>query len=151
MNKLKFMNNKEKKKILNILKDQFGFEDNLDYIFMINEKNKIYLTNADLDSIDIQSLKVNTFGLYVGELSGDEIRLSIEGSQLIGPGAKTNVLEVSEIDKRKWLKGEELYQDYPSLKFIIIKSGNDYLGCGKRREDRILNYVPKTRRLNCSD
>lgn len=151
MNKLKFMNGKEKKKFIELLIDQFGFKGELNYHIAINEKNKVYIVNDEISRIELDKIKINTFGLYIGELNDNEIRLSIDGSQIIGPHCSHNVLEITEAEKVKWLKGEEVYYDYQSTKYIIIKSGDDYLGCGKKKDDRILNYVSKTRRIKLTE
>ncbi|RMF06600.1 hypothetical protein D6764_01915, partial [Candidatus Woesearchaeota archaeon] len=31
--------------------------------------------------------------------------------------------------------------------FQIVRSGGDFLGCGKASQGRLFNYVPKARRL----
>ena len=49
------------------------------------------------------------------------------------------------------MKGEDLDKEFNGKGFLIIKHNNDYLGTGKYRDGRILNFVPKTRRLNVSD
>ena len=153
MNNQHFMNSKKKKKVYEILREQFSYQKKLPYIFLMNDKNRIYVINKKVSEIisEIQKLKLNTMGLYFGELFEDEIRLSIEGSQIIGPDATLNLIEITKKESRQWLKGSELYSDYPSTKFIIIKSGNDYMGCGKIRNRRVLNFVAKTRRIKCSD
>jgi len=37
--------------------------------------------------------------------------------------------------------------DTKSKGFVIVKSSNDFFGCGKIKENKMLNYVPKSRRL----
>jgi NOL1/NOP2/fmu family ribosome biogenesis protein len=145
---MKFLNAKERKKILQMLKAQYGFGGELDYEFLMNEKNKIFIVTKDIKKINIEDIRINTIGLYIGELHGDEIRLSIEGSQMIGPQAKNNIIEISDKDAVNWMKGQELHSDYPSTKFVIIKHNDDFLGCGKIKEKRVLNYIPKTRRIS---
>ncbi|MFW6311550.1 MAG: methyltransferase RsmF C-terminal domain-like protein [Nanoarchaeota archaeon] len=150
MAKLKFMNTKEKKNLFQILEDQFGFIkiEKLDYEFLINEKNKIYILNKEIRKVDFENLKMSSMGLYIGELYQNEIRLSIEGSQLIGPFAKKNIIEITPEEEIKWIKGEELTSTLDTKNYVIIKSENDYFGCGKIKENRLMNYVPKTRRLS---
>lgn len=145
------MDRKAKKKFISLLEENFGFSGELPYQFILSDKNKVYLVNPEISSIPFENIRMNSLGLYFGEWDGSEIRLSIEGSQLIGPGAAKNVVETKEGDARKWLKGENLPLDGPRTGFVIVKCGDDYLGSGKAKERAILNFVPKARRLYVSD
>lgn len=151
MQNLKILNKKEIKNILSIIKKQFDADVKLDYVFLINNKNRLYIVNKEVFDINIDKLKINSFGLYFGEFRSDGLRLSIEGSQLIGPYAKKNVLELDDKQAREWLKGYDSFLKLKEKGFVIIKNKNDFLGCGKVVENKILNYVPKTRRLRVSD
>ena len=79
----------------------------------------------------------------------NDIRLSIEGSQLVGPYADRNVVEIT--DARKWLRGEEILTDYQSSMYIIVKCGEDFMGSGKIVNGRLKNYISKTRRIGSVD
>jgi NOL1/NOP2/fmu family ribosome biogenesis protein len=151
MQNLKILKKKDKKRFLELLKKQFGFEEKLDYNFLINTKNKIFIINKDLVNIDMEKIRINSIGLYIAEFRNDEVRLSIEGSQLIGKKAKKNILELDNKQARDWMKGNDLEIETKEKSFVIIKNNNDYLGSGKSTLDKILNFVPKSRRLNVSD
>jgi len=151
MQKLKILNRKEINKILKILDKQFGFKERLDYAFLLSEKNKIYIVNRDIEQIDLSKLRPNSYGLYFAEYKEDKIRLSIEGSQLIGLRSTKNIIEPDASQARQWLKGNDLDYNGQLKDYVIIKHKNDFLGCGKIAPNRILNFVPKTRRLNVSD
>ena len=151
MQNLKVLGRKDKKKFLELLKKQFGFEKKLDYVFLINNKNKIFIVNKELVNIDLNKIRINSIGMYIAEFRNDEVRLSIEGSQFIGPDAKKNILGLNDKEAREWLKGNDLEKEINLKGFVIIKNDNDFLGCGKVKEKGILNFVPKTRRLNVSD
>lgn len=151
MQNLRVLERKDKKKFLEILKKQFGFEDKLDYVFLINNKNKVFIVNKDIANIDLDKIGINSIGLYIAEFRNDEVRLSIEGSQIIGPKGKGNIIELNEKEAREWLKGNDLDIKTKAEGFVILKHDKDYLGSGKVKENRVLNFVPKTRRLNVSD
>lgn len=89
--------------------------------------------------------------MYIGEFKKGELRLSIEGSQLIGPHAKKNVVELDRNELRQWLRGEDLIKEVKEEGYVIMKSNNDFVGCGRVKEGKILNFVPKARRLLVSD
>lgn len=145
--KLDILNSKELKQVRRILEDSFGVTERLPYAFFLSEKGDIYISNDSIKSIDTKKLNIHTVGIYFGEMRDNKIRLSIEGSQIVGKIASKNVLDVDEVVARKWMKGE----DIPSTEFdgwVIVKSGNDFLGCGKYKEGKILNHVPKERRVH---
>lgn len=155
MQKLKALNSKEKKELLNKIKEEFECELKTDYFFFINPKNKIYISSNEISKIDLSKLKIDSLGLYFGELAKGMLRLSIEGSQLIGPIAKKNIVEINPGEMRDWLKGNDLEIETDNQGFVILKYENDFLGCGKvKKEDSktiILNHVPKARRILAED
>jgi NOL1/NOP2/fmu family ribosome biogenesis protein len=158
-----FLNSKEYKVISKKINDQwdadFAFED-----FVIKtQKDKIYIVSRDLEKIDYQRLFVEQIGMYFAhESDKGELRLSIEGSQIIGPKAKKNIVDIGKLSKL-WMAGQDIPFKTDCSGMVIVKCGSDYLGCGKvvTREESvydeegnakkemqkiILNFVPKIRR-----
>jgi NOL1/NOP2/fmu family ribosome biogenesis protein len=144
---IKILNKKEIKLILEIARKQWGCELGLDYAWLEKDDGSIFLMNKEFVQLDLQKLRVNSYGLYFGEIKNGSLRLSIEGSQIAGKLATKNVLELSDEEIDKWLHGEELKTDYPSDEFVIIKNGNDFFGTGKVKDGKIVNFIPKGRRL----
>jgi NOL1/NOP2/fmu family ribosome biogenesis protein len=145
----KFLNNKESKDILKQVEAQWGAKLSLEFTFLKNNKNRIFMVNDEIKNIDLEKLRINSIGLYFCEIDKD-IRLTIEGSQLIGPKATKNILEISDEQVKQWLRGEDL--DLDSIQelsgFVILKNGSDFLGTGKFKENKILNYLGKSRRIS---
>ncbi|MFH0978479.1 MAG: hypothetical protein V1837_04220 [Candidatus Woesearchaeota archaeon] len=146
MDNLSILNTHEIKKIAVLLEDQWGFKAKLEYVFLMNNKSRIFLTTRDFGLIELKALRINSVGLYFGEITHERLRLSMEGSQIIGPGATKNIVEVNEQEEMSWLKGFDLEKECQDG-FVIVKHKEHYLGCGSARQGRILNYVPKTRRI----
>ncbi|MBU0615689.1 MAG: hypothetical protein KJ601_06355 [Nanoarchaeota archaeon] len=146
----KILNKKESKEILKAIKDQWGADLKDDYVFLKNDKERVSIANRDIEKIDFERLKVNSVGVYICETQNG-IRLSIEGSQLIGPLATKNVLKLEDKPARDWLKGIDIEYKGELRGFLIIQHNDDFLGCGKAVDGKILNHVPKTRRINASD
>jgi NOL1/NOP2/fmu family ribosome biogenesis protein len=146
MENLSLMNSKEKKEILKRINGQFGCEYEFSHEVYQNTKNKIFLMDKGIAKIEIKQLLVNSLGLYFGELRDDEIRLSIEGSQLMGKYATKNVLELDDESAAKWMAGEDIMVDSDLYGFVLIKNRGDFLGCGKISNKKLFNYVPKERR-----
>ncbi len=153
MESLKYLNKKEIKHILEILSTQFGFEEELDYEFLLRTKDdRVFLINRDVRRVDDRKIRVNAIGLYFGELKKNTIRLSIEGSQIVGPYATKNVLKIPDVEVAPWIEGEDLTVDSPLAGIVIITNGRDYMGCGSIKQGIVLNQIPKIRRVNtCID
>ena len=180
---MQFLNKKKVKEIFSILDNQWdlkkGFEKKLDFVFLLNSKNKIYVINNEIVNVDFDALRIDSMGMYFGELKeGDtkskepksrgaknkEIRLSIEGSQILGEFARKNVIEISDGLMKLWIRGydvevktknssgEKETKDESSLSaYVIVKNNNDFFGCGRLKEGNILNHIPKSRRVRSVD
>ena len=111
MQNLKILNSKETKRIFQTLEKQFGLSKKLDYVFLQNNKDRLYVVNRSMGSIDLEKLRINSIGLYFGTIINSVVRLSIEGSQIIGPLSNKNILELSDEKFNMWLKGEDFEVD----------------------------------------
>lgn len=149
MPELKILNNREIKEIYGLIEEQWGAKIKLDYGFLENDKNRVFVVSRDISKIDISKLRLNSVGMYFCEIDNKGIRLSIEGAQIIGQKATKNVVELNEEETRKWLRGEDLDKECKDCSgFVILKNNKDFLGNGKYSNGKILNYVGKTRRVN---
>jgi NOL1/NOP2/fmu family ribosome biogenesis protein len=149
------LNAKERKKLVAQLDSQFGCGTDAlkEFALLHNEKSgRLYVANPELLELDLEKIRIDAMGLYIGTLlANGEVRLSIEGSQLLGPKSTTNILEFSKAEFLRWIRGEVIEKDTDLKGFVIIKSNGDYCGCGKPVRDEktdvisIHNYIPKTR------
>lgn len=144
----KILNTKETKEMYGMLEHQFGCRVKLEHGFAINTKNRVYAFNKEIFDVKIDSIRLNSLGMYFAEIANDEIRPSIEGSQIVGKYASKNVVELSEEEALRIFKGEDLEKETNCEGFVILKRENDFLGTGKVKGDRILNFVSKARRIN---
>ncbi|MBW3019486.1 hypothetical protein KY329_04870 [Candidatus Woesearchaeota archaeon] len=145
---MNFLKSKERKQFVNAIEKQWGSCPELirTHCLVRSGKDRIYLVNTEYDTVDLNGIRINNVGLYIAEQKG-ELRLSIEGSQLVGPQATKNVLEIDDELRKQWFMGEDLHINKEFEGFVILKHGKDYIGSGKFKEGKILNFVPKTRRL----
>lgn len=147
MQKLKILNTREVKSIKEKLKEQFGISELGDYVFLLNNKGKLFFINKDLSRIEVDKLKVDKYGLYFGELRNEELRLSMQGAGLIGKKAKKNVVEISKEEIQDYFIGLDLDKDFgEGKKFVLLKYGDDIVGCAKYKEGKVLNFLPKINR-----
>ncbi len=86
-------------------------------------------------------------GVYFARIESDGIRLSIEGSFLVGPKATKNVVELDEEKARRYLAGESVEIDENLHGWVIVKWRSYFLGSAKAKERKLINYVPGDRRL----
>ncbi|MDO8481151.1 MAG: hypothetical protein Q7S65_05060 [Nanoarchaeota archaeon] len=144
------LNSKQVREIVANLKERFGFEGKLEYVFLLNNKERLYIVNPEIAAIPLSNLRINTLGMYFGEWKRNEVRLSIEGSQRIGPDCTKNVLELDDEQTKEWLKGYDVPLVYPDRGYLLIKHGSDFLGCARALDDKLQNFVPKNRRVKAT-
>lgn len=142
----KILTSKEIRAVQAQLEEQFGFSGKLDYAFIQNMQGNLYAVVRDVSLIDWQKLPVRMMGNYFAEQKKG-IRLSIEGSQIVGPRATKQIIDLSKEETMRWLKGHDLPTDSELQGLVLVKHGNDFMGCGTVKEKSLLNFVPKIRRL----
>nr|MCK4930485.1 hypothetical protein [Nanoarchaeota archaeon] len=151
MQKLKILNTREKRKIIDSLKDTYGFTGKLEGVLFLSSKQKLFLLTGSSEVIERgeeRQLRIDKAGLYIGRLAPEGIRLSIEGSQLIGLNAKKNILIIDEEHLEHWVKGEDFTLDrFNKQGFFIVKYNNDFLGCARIKKNTVQNLVTKNRRI----
>ena len=131
-----------KKIVLEMLKEQFGADlSETDIEFKLMGKNRIYAYKPC--EIGIQE---KHSGIYFGTIEKDGIRLSIEGSYIVGKVAKKCVLEIEKGKVIDWMKGYNI--DGKIKGYVILKWKNYFLGCGRGNGKIIRNYIPKNRRID---
>ena len=147
---IKFLNEREKKEFIQKLNEQFGIEEVEGQLCKFG-KERIVLFSGDADEKQIITMdalaRIEGVGLYIAKEQPDGVRLSIEGSQLIGNQATKNVFEMNKEQADQWMLGQEIPVQIKEKGFVIMKFNDDFLGTGKASEGRITNFVPKARRL----
>ncbi len=150
-NQKRFLKAKEVKDFLGRVEKHWGCDLKSfykKYIFVRSEKDRIYLANKEVMHMDFAKLRVNSIGLYFAQVKEEQFRLSVEGSQMIGKIATKNVVEVSQEQAKQWFRGEDVTTDLNAKEgFIILKHDKDFIGCGKVKEGKILNFLSKIRRV----
>ena len=108
MRHLNFLNSKDYKEIAKKINEQWDADFSFADFVIKSAKDKIYIISRDLEKIDYKNYNIEQAGLYIAHINDrNEIRLSIEGSQIIGPKATKNVVEINEEQTKQWLKRED--------------------------------------------
>ena len=148
----KILNEREKKEIVEKLKEQFGINEIPGKIVM-RGKERLFLYSGNLDEEEMEKLESLVFieraGIYFAKIEepNEDIRLSIEGTQILKEQINKNIFEIPENLVDDWMKGRELNVQSGMKGFVVMKFGNEFLGCGKASENKIGNFIPKNRRL----
>jgi|TARA_Y100000031_G_scaffold61349_1_gene69200 NOL1/NOP2/fmu family ribosome biogenesis protein len=149
---LTILNKKEKQEIEEKLNNQFGIKEISEKIIM-KGKEKLFLFSGSFTNEEIKKLEelvvIEKVGVYFAKIDErtNDLRLSIEGSQIFKNQINKNVFEISEELVEQWMKGRELNIKTGKKGFIVIKYKDDFLGTGKASEEKISNFIPKIRRL----
>lgn len=143
-----FIKSPEKKKIVEQLNEQFGIEE-LPYLLVESGKEKIRAFSGTMSKEEIEELStiatIESIGLYLIRVEHD-MRLSFDGAQILNKQIKKNVVEITDIDYEEWIRGYDLPIQVPSGTYLI-KYNDDFLGCAKSNGEKLINHVPKERRL----
>lgn len=147
---------KKSKKEELINKLSFYYGTNLDklksYDFYMNEKTrKVQICKVDTT---INLRRVMNLGIYFGTYHDENrFRLSIEGSQLVKP--TKNFLILKKENLKSYLAAENLFVEeiekfdwQDNSPFLIVIYDKENLGCVNIKGKEILNYIPKSRKLN---
>lgn len=155
MSSITRLNSKEKKQFVQQLQEQYGYTGSLDQDVLINKnKGKYYLVSPELLEFDFDNHRIESIGLYFAtSVPPGVLRLTIDGAQIIGPYADSQVYDLDDEQTKEWIRGHDLEIADDINGWLILRhkssKGTDYLGCGKvvHKEENICihNYIPKTR------
>lgn len=149
---LRLFNEREKEKIVKQLNEQFGIKE-IPWIMGKLGKERIILFSGDCSEKEIMKMdefaRLEGVGLYFAKIDEktQDLRLSIEGTQLLKNQITKNIFELDEKQAEQWMMGQELNITTGKKGFFIIKFKDDFLGTGKISAEKISNFIPKSRRL----
>jgi NOL1/NOP2/fmu family ribosome biogenesis protein len=149
---LKFFNKKEKEKLLEQLKEQFGIKE-IPWELAKLGRERIMAFSGDISEKEILELdkfaRIEGVGVYFAKIDENtkDIRLSIEGVHLLQDQITKNIFELDEKKAEQWMMGQEINITTGKKGFFIMKFKNDFLGTGKISAEKISNFIPKARRL----
>ena len=112
---------------------------------LIKSNDKLYMISKELG--EFRDIRFNNVGLYFARILNTEIRLSIEGSQIIGKYATKNIISLNNDEIKRWVGGFDVDTIEMLNGFALIKYKDDFFGSGKVKDGRIINFIPKERRI----
>lgn len=155
--KINFLNSKEKKNFIEVLKKNYEFKGKIEH-YLFEKEEKYFIVNNEIGKIlnakDIK-LNINSYGLYIGELRHENFRFSVEGAQIYGKECNKNIVEIDKEQTREWFNGNNVVlikgQKAEDKTYVLIKYGDLFIGCGRIDERIIMNFLPKVRRIATND
>ncbi len=142
---MRFLNSRERKHFFAALKEQYGYEGSTEYLVFENGQNKFYLLNQSAAVIDWDGVRPKHAGLYVANQMHEELRLTMDGAQLLSNDCSHEKIVLTGEQQEQWMRGEDVATEQEDTPFSIVMCGEDVLGCGKIKDGYLLNYVPKGR------
>lgn len=146
----KILTQNEVNEIEKTLFDQFGIKK-INGIVLQRGAERLFIYQGSLNETQIKKLEqeipIERIGIYFAKFQNNELRLSIEGTQIFKNQITKNIFEINDEQKEIWMHGSELNIATGEKTFLIIKYQSDFLGCGKASLEKITNFIPKNRRL----
>ncbi len=143
-----FIKSSEKKEIVEELSESFGITE-LPFLLIESGKEKIRGFTGSLSKDEILQLGqiayIEGIGLYLIRKE-ESLRLGFDATQLLSGQITKNIIDIDEKQAHEWLKGQDIEIQAPRGT-VVVRCGKDFLGCGKSTSERIINHVPKERRL----
>jgi NOL1/NOP2/fmu family ribosome biogenesis protein len=134
------------------LENMYGVKDALRgfTVLLSGKDEKMWIANQELFQIPLEKLRINSVGLYFGRIDSGKLRISVEGTGIIGPKANKNVVELDDAHLWDFLRGFdiELKEKVPETKdYVLVKHKNDWLGIAKIEGNTLKNALPKSRKI----
>lgn len=142
---MEVLNKKQIRELTNLLDKQFGFNNELDYVFIKDNKD-YYITNRDLGKIELNKLNVKRIGIFFGKIIDNNFILSIEGSQIIGDKSNKNIIGLDDEEIKSWFKGMNLRKSLDNGVYLL-RHKKDFIGTCKVVNNELINSLDKSRRV----
>jgi len=144
---INFLNSKEQKPLVKFLESHFGYTGDWNFVVYTNAQGRIYVARHSIGDAPLEKLNIKVAGIYLGEWRNDELRLTIEGSQLLGPQCTKQILELTTPEVAQWMRGEDIPYSGSEQGFVLVRHGADFLGTARASKGKLWNFIPKGRRV----
>lgn len=111
MEHIKILNQIERKQIEDKLKEQFGIKEIPGKIVMRGAERLFFFT-GEIDEIEIRKIEevapIEKIGVYFAKIINDDIKLTIEGTQILKEQINKGIFEINDERAEEWMMGREL-------------------------------------------
>lgn len=160
--KVKFIKSNEKRRLVEKLNERFGIKE-IPGILIETGKEKVRGFSGSMTREEIKELgeiaNVEIIGLYLFKSEEVGLRLSLDGTHFFANQIIKGVIELSDSELESWMNGFDLIIENLEFKpknpeefgaVVVLRHGDDFVGCGLSNGEKIFNYVPKERRIRKS-
>ncbi|MGV8142721.1 MAG: methyltransferase RsmF C-terminal domain-like protein [Candidatus Pacearchaeota archaeon] len=150
---LDIYDSKKRKKMLEQLNDRFGITEIPKFLFETG-RERVRGFNGELTIDELYGLSritnVEFLGLYLFRADEDRsVRLSFDACLLLADQITKNIIDIDNEQLKVWMRGDNL-PIVMAKGMYIIRHGEDFLGCTVCDGEKLINFVPKERRLRKS-
>ena len=147
---MRILGESEKNKVISELQERFGIKE-IPGTLVMRGKERLFLFSGGFDGKALKRLEekviVERAGVYFAKIVDEQLKLSIEGVNLLQSQISKNIFEMDDKSTGDWIRGRDLNIKTGLKGFFAMKNGNDFFGVGKASENKIGNFIPKSRRL----
>jgi len=126
---------------LSWVKRWFGV-DLSDYSLIRSGKKRIRLLTKEAAEFDVRDV---IRGVYLAKKAPYGYIISVEGSYIIGRRASRHIVELSEEEFDRWMRGENVELELSEKGVYLVKFGPVFAGSGYYNGEVLVNLVPKSR------
>ncbi|MGC9310512.1 MAG: methyltransferase RsmF C-terminal domain-like protein [Candidatus Aenigmatarchaeota archaeon] len=111
---------------------------------------KVYIMSPDIANKDVGGLRIRGAGIVFGRFfkNEDKFKPTTNILQIFGKFATKNVVELTDKEKGQYLRGFDIEREMDAENgYVIVKHGQDVLGCGLYVSGSLKNQIPKAKRL----
>jgi NOL1/NOP2/fmu family ribosome biogenesis protein len=150
---IEIYDSKKRKKFIEQLSERFGITEIPKMIFLTGRERLRGFT-GDLDINEIYLLdritNLEFLGMYLFKPDEERsVRLGFDASIIFSEQISKNVILLDELQFKEWIRGNNLNIKLAKGMYVV-RYGDDFLGCGVSDSEKLINFVPKERRLRKS-
>ena len=150
---MKFVKSGEKKRLLKELKESFGIDKLDSWILVETGKKKIRGFSGNMTREEIKELSeisnLELLGTYLVRKETNVLRLGFDATQILKDKIKKNIFELDDSQLDSWMNGNNLNEKVEKG-IYVLRHADDFVGCGISNGEKIINFVPKERRIRRS-
>lgn len=130
------------------LVNQFGAAELGEGVLLHSGIKRIRITTHETLEVASRMKGVQSLGIYVAKLVGNDLVLSTEGVQMLCRSASKNIELVDRKRATDLLSGGMVITNQkPAGRFVIASLEGHHLGIGRVSNDRMILYIAKWRRI----
>ena len=150
---LKIYSSKTRKKLIEQLRERYGITEIPKFLFETG-KERVRGFAGDLTFDELYELdgitNIEFLGLYLFRADDERsVRLSFDACLLFKEQITNNIIDIDDEQLKLWMRGENLPVAISGGMYIIRHSG-DFFGCAVSDGEKLINFVPKERRIRKS-